>query len=125
MIIYVAIAIIVLVFLKTLGLWFVNEQLHVPSERYEAVQFIYHFSVLTFIATIFTAPFMAIIIAHEDMQIYAYVSIIEVILKFAIVFLLVCLPWDKLKLYGVLMFGVMVIIDLIYIVICTRKYREC
>ena len=125
LLIYVAIAIIAVVLLETIGLWFVNEKLHVPPERYEAAQFIYHFSVLTFIATIFTAPFMAIIIAHEDMQIYAYVSILEAVLKLGIVFLLVYLPWDKLELYGVLIFAVMVIIDLVYIVICTRKYKEC
>lgn len=125
LIIYGAIAIIVFVLLETLGLWFVNEHLHVPFERHEAAVFIYHFSVLTFIATIFTAPFMAIIIAHEDMQIYAYASIIEVIMKLGVVFLLVYLPGDKLELYGVLIFGVMVIIDIIYIAICTRKYREC
>ncbi|MDR1504180.1 MAG: oligosaccharide flippase family protein [Prevotella sp.] len=125
LLIYVVIAIIALVLLETIGLWFVNEKLHVPPERYEAAQFIYHFSVLTFLATIFTAPFMAIIIAHEDMQIYAYVSILEAILKLGVVFLLVYLPWDKLELYGVLIFAVMVIIDLVYIVICTRKYKEC
>lgn len=125
LIIYIAIAIIILIFLETVGLWFVNEKLHVPPDRYEAAQFIYQFSVLTFTATIFTAPFMAIIIAHEDMQIYAYVSIIEAILKLSIVFLLIYLPWDKLKIYGVLMFGVMVLIDAIYITICTRRYKEC
>ncbi len=125
LIIYASIAVIVLIFLETFGLWFIKEQLNVPPERYEAALFIYHFSVLTFIATIFTAPFMAIIVAHEDMHIYAYISIIEVILKLAIVFLLMYLTLDKLKLYGVLVFSVMVIIDTIYVIICTRKYSEC
>jgi O-antigen/teichoic acid export membrane protein len=124
-IIYGAIAVIALVLLETVGLWFVNEKLNVPLERFEAARWIYHFSVLTFIATIFTAPFMAIIIAHEDMHIYAYVSIIEAILKLGIVFLLICFPWDKLELYGMLIFAVMVIVDIIYITICTRRYREC
>jgi O-antigen/teichoic acid export membrane protein len=124
-IIYGAIAVIALVLLETVGLWFVNEKLNVPLERFESARWIYHFSVLTFIATIFTTPFMAIIIAHEDMHIYAYVSIIEAVLKLSIVFLLICLPWDKLELYGMLIFAVMVIVDIIYIAICTRKYREC
>lgn len=125
LVIYLGICITVLIFLETLGLWYVSEQLNIPPERYEAALFIYHFSVLTFIATILTAPFLAIIIAHEDMQIYAYVSIIEVILKLGIVFLLVYIPSDKLKLYGVLVFVVTIFIDLVYIVICTRKYQEC
>lgn len=125
LIIYASIAVIVLMFLETFGLWFIKDQLNVPPERYEAAQFIYHFSVLTFIATIFTAPFMAIIVAHEDMHIYAYISIIEVVLKLTIVFLLMYLTLDKLKLYGVLVFSVMVIVDTIYVIICTRKYSEC
>jgi O-antigen/teichoic acid export membrane protein len=125
LVIYGAIAVIALMLLETAGLWFVNEQLRVPSERFEAALLIYHFAVLTFIATIFTTPFMAIIIAHEDMRIYAYVSIAEVIMKLGIVFLLLFLPWDKLELYGVLVFVVSVINAGIYIGICTAKYQEC
>lgn len=125
LIIYVAIAIVALILLETMGLWFVNEQLRVPPERYEAAQFIFHFSVLTFIGTIITTPFMAIIIAHEDMQIYAYVSIVEAIMKLGVVFLLIYLPWDKLELYGILLFAVSVVNAVIYIVICVRKYSEC
>lgn len=124
-IIYIAIAIIAFLLLESVGLWYVSTQLHVPAARYEAVLWIFHFSILTFIGTILTTPFMAIIIAHEDMQIYAYVSIVEAIMKLGIVFLLVILPWDKLELYSVLLFSVSAITAVIYISICTRKYKEC
>lgn len=125
-ILYGAIAVIALVLLETIGLWFVSEHLQVPPERYESVLWIYHFSVLTFMATIFSTPFMAIIIAHEDMQIYAYMSIIEAFMKLGVVFLLIQqLPWDKLELYGMLIFAVSVISTIIYMVICVRKYSEC
>ena len=123
--IYGTIAIIAFILLETVGLWFVYEQLNVPTERFEAARWIFHFSVFTFIATIFTSPFMAIIIAHEDMQIYAYVSIVEAIMKLGIVFTLMYLPWDKLELYGMLIFLVSVITAVIYILICNRKYKEC
>lgn len=124
-IVYGSIAIIALLLLETVGLWFINSQLHVPQERFEAALWLYHFSVLTFIITIFRSPFMAIIIAHENMQIYAYMSIVEVLMKLGIVFLLVHLTWDKLELYGMLTFAVSVIISVAYIVICFRKYNEC
>ena len=78
-----------------------------------------------FIATILSTPFMAIIIAHEDMQIYAYVSIVEVLMKLGVVFLLIHFPWDKLELYGMLTFAVSVITTVIYVGICVRKYNEC
>ena len=125
LIVYVAIAVIALILLETVGLWFVKEKLHVPLERFEAACWIYHFSVFMFIATIISTPFMAIIIAHEDMQIYAYVSIFEVLMKLGGVFLLVYLPWDKLELYGMITFVVSVITTAIYVVICIRKYSEC
>ena len=123
--IYGSIAIIALILLETVGLWFVNKQLHVPFERFESARWIYHFSVLTFIFTIIRSPFMATIIAHEDMQIYTYISIIEVFMKFGIVFLLLYLPWDKLELYGMLTFAVTIITTVIYILISSRKYKEC
>lgn len=125
LIIYAAIAVLAVVLLETIGLWFVNTKLNVPPQRFKAACWVYHFSILTFLATIVATPFMAIIIAHEDMEIYAYVSIIEAFLKFAVVFLLVRLSFDKLKIYGVLLFGVSVIIASIYVGVCLKKYEEC
>jgi O-antigen/teichoic acid export membrane protein len=124
-VIYGAIALLALILLESLGLWFVNDQLRIPSERFDAVRVIYHFAVWTFIATIFTTPFMAIIIAHEDMHIYAWVSVVEAIMKLGIVFFLVYLPWDKLELYGFLLFAVSVVIAALYLAICVKKYTEC
>lgn len=123
--IYIGIAIIAVLLLETVGLWFVNEKLEVPLDRFDAARLIYHFAIFTFIATILTTPFMAIIIAHEDMQIYAYVSIIEAILKLGVVFLLMYFEADKLELYGVLLFVVSIINALIFISISLLKYDEC
>lgn len=125
LVIYISIALFAFILLETIGLWYVNNQLKVPAERFDAVIWIFHFAMLTFVTTIFTAPFMAIIIAHEDMKIYAYVSIIEAVLKLGVVFLLVYFPLDKLELYGILLFIVAIINTTIYITICIRKYAEC
>ncbi len=124
-VIYGLIAVISLLLLETVGLWFVNERLQVPIERFESARQIFHYSVLSFVSTILTTPFMAIIVAHEDMHIYAYVSIVETILKLTVVFLLEFLPGDKLELYGILAFSVSAINAGMYILICSRKYSEC
>jgi O-antigen/teichoic acid export membrane protein len=68
---------------------------------------------------------MAMIIAHENMNIYAYMSILEVLLKLGIVFLLRFIEWDKLKLYSLLMVTIALIITGIYRLICIKKYKEC
>ncbi|OJV36701.1 MAG: polysaccharide biosynthesis protein [Bacteroidia bacterium 43-41] len=123
--IYIGIALVAILLLETVGLWFMNEKLEVPTDRFDAACFIYNFSVFTFSATILTSPFMAIIIAHEDMQVYAYVSIIEAVLKLGVVFLLMYVEADKLELYGILLFIVSLINAVIYISISLRKYEEC
>jgi O-antigen/teichoic acid export membrane protein len=123
--IYIGIAILAILLLETLGLWFLTEKLELPAERFEAARFIYHFAVFTFTVSILTSPFMAIIIAHEDMHIYAYVSIVEALLKLGVVFLLMYIDIDKLELYGILLFTVAVINAFIYITIAIRKYDEC
>ncbi len=124
-VLYACIALLALLVLETAGLWYVKEHLRIPAARVDAVSELYHYSVLIFMASIFTSPFMAIIIAHEDMQIYAYVSIVEALLKLFVTYLLVHLPGDKLPLYGLLLFAVAVLNAAIYIGICMRRYAEC
>ena len=123
--IYCLIALVVLILAETVGLWFVTQKLVISSERQNAALWIYQASIFSMICTILTAPFMASIIAHEDMNIYAYVSIIEVVLKLGIVFLLPLFAIDKLIFYGLLMAGVVFINTAIYRTICVKKYVEC
>lgn len=123
--IYCLIAVIILFLAETVGLWFVTQKLVIPVERQNAALWIYQASIFSMICTILTAPFMASIIAHEDMNIYAYVSIIEVVLKLGIVFLLPLFTIDKLIFYGLLMAGVVFINTAIYRTICVKKYVEC
>jgi O-antigen/teichoic acid export membrane protein len=124
-IIYFFIAIIVLLLAETAGLWFLNNILVIPTERIGAANWIYQFSILSFISTIMTIPYNAAIIAHENMNVYAYVSILEVMLKLLIVYLLILFSFDKLKLYALLTFMVAWIIRYIYRRVCKNKYEEC
>lgn len=123
--IYVLIALVVVLLAETVGLWFVYNKLVIPPERVQAARWIYQASIVSFVFTILTTPYMASIIAHEDMTIYAYVSIVEVILKLGIVFLLPLFSLDKLILYGLLMAVVVIINTTVYRTICRRKYEEC
>ena len=66
---------------ETIGLWFVIKKLVIPKERTVAAIWIYQFSIISFIMTLITTPYKASIIAHESMDAYAYISIVEVLLK--------------------------------------------
>lgn len=122
--IHFLIAFIILVFAESIGLWFVNTQLTIPVERMEAARWVYQFSILILIVNIVSVPYNAMIIAHERMNVFAWVSIAEVSLKLLIVFVLQWFGFDKLKFYAVLMFGVALLIRLIYGMYCNRKFKE-
>ncbi|MDD4781697.1 MAG: MATE family efflux transporter [Tissierellia bacterium] len=113
-VIHVGIAFFIFILSETIGLWFVKTYLVIPPERLDAAIWVYHCSVLSFMVTVIQVPYNATIIAHERMNVYAYVSIFEVVLKLFIVFLLTYISYDKLKLYGILYLIVVLIIAGIY-----------
>ena len=125
LIFYFSVALIALIILQTIGLWFVNNHLSVPDGRFEAVKQLYHYAVMLFIVSVITSPFNAIIMAHEDMSLYAYISIFDALMKLGVVFLLQYINWDKLELYGLLLLCVGVVNAVIYITICLYRYHEC
>jgi O-antigen/teichoic acid export membrane protein len=122
---YLVIVIIATFLLETVGLWFVKYRLQVPPERIQIVIIVFHYSVITFVFSILSAPFIAIIIAHEDMQYYAYISIVEAFLKLGVIFLLAAISLDKLQLYAMLVAVVSILNMLIYFFVCLGKYKEC
>ena len=123
--IYLLLALIVVIFAETIGLWFVNYKLVIPPERIIAANWIYQSAIVSFLLTLITTPYMADIIAHENMNVYAYVSIVEVSFKLAIVFLLKLLPYDKLIVYGFLLAVVSLINTSLYRLYCHIHYEEC
>jgi len=123
--IHIALSIIVLILAETIGLWFLKTKINIPDGREYAAMWTYQMSVLAAMLSIIQVPYNASIIAHERMNIYAYVSIIEVSLKLAIVYLLVVSGIDKLIIYSVLIFIVSLIIMSIYRIYCVKQYEEC
>ena len=122
--IHFIIAMIILIIAETLGLFFLNTQLTIPVERMEAARWVYHISILILVVNMISVPYNAMIIAHEQMNVFAWVSIAEVILNLLIVFVLQGFGFDKLKFYAALLFGVVLLIRAIFGAYCHKKYRE-
>ncbi|MDL2323458.1 lipopolysaccharide biosynthesis protein, partial [Bacteroidales bacterium OttesenSCG-928-A17] len=118
------IALIIFILAETIGLWFLNTQINIPFERIEAANWVYQFSIFSFIITVITVPYSASIISHEKMSFYAYLGIIEVILKLLIVFILTYGNYDKLKFYAMLTFIVILIIRFTYVLYCRKEFNE-
>lgn len=123
--VYVLIALFILLLAETLGLWFLNNKLQIPNDRLVAANWIFQFSIISFIFTILTIPYNAIILAREEMKIFAFISIVEVILKLIIVYLLLLFRTDKLILYSCLLCITTIITTSTYRIICIRRYDEC
>lgn len=122
--IHIGIALLIFVLGETIGLWFVKSYLVIPAERMDAAIWVYHFAVFSFMITIIQVPYNAAIIARERMNMYAYISILEVTLKLLIVFLLTWISFDKLKLYAILHFLVVFFILAIYKIYTRNNFKE-
>ena len=121
---HIIIALIVLVLAETIGLWFVNTQLDYPENRFVAVQWVYQTTILSMIVSITQVPYNASIIAHEKMGIYAYIEILNSILKLGIVYILYIVSADRLIIYSILVLIVSVFIAILYRVYCVRNFEE-
>ena len=122
--IHVLIAVFVLVLGETVGLWFVKTQMTIPADRMLAAEWVFHFALLSFMVTIVSVPYNALIIAHERMSVFAWVSIIDVTLKLLIVFMLSWFGMDKLILYAVLSLAVVFIVFMVYRSYCKIRFKE-
>lgn len=119
---YLLLAIIFLIAAETVGLWFVDTQLNIPAKRMDAALWVYHFSVVTFIVNLIRIPYNASIIAYEQMDFFAYLSLLEVILKLIIVYLLWISPWDKLIVYALMYTLVTLLITVLYKIYCNHHF---
>lgn len=118
-------AIAIVIFAELFGVWFLNTQLNIPTERMYAANWVFHMSILAFAINLISIPYNASIIAHERMDAFAYISILEVILKLVIVYMLYVSQWDKLITYAILMAGVSLVIRGVYSIYCKSQFKEC
>ncbi|MDR0893470.1 MAG: lipopolysaccharide biosynthesis protein, partial [Mediterranea sp.] len=118
-------ALIILIIGSILGGWFLNHKMNIPHERMLAANWVLYCSLITFCVNLISLPYNACIIAHERMKAFAYISILEAVLKLAILCLLLVSPFDKLSTYTVLLTLVALLVRIIYGIYCKRSFEEC
>jgi O-antigen/teichoic acid export membrane protein len=123
--IYVILSLIIIFLGETIGLWFINNYLIIPANRVTAANWIYQFSLFSFIFTLMQVPYSAAIMAHEDMAIFSIISIAECILKFLAALTMFLIPIDTLIVYGSSLFCISVIVFISYVATSRFKYLEC
>lgn len=121
---HLMLVVLLLIVLETVGLWFLNNKLVIPEERISATQWVYQISLLTMSLGVIQVPYTSSIIAHEDMSMYAYLSIFEAAGKLAIVYVLSISSLDKLVLYSALIFLIQLLVFIIYYIFNRYRYIE-
>jgi O-antigen/teichoic acid export membrane protein len=118
-------ALIVVLLAEPIGLWFIENKMTIDPSRISAAIWVLHFSLLAFVVNLMSVPQMASITAHEKMSAYAYVGILDGLLRLGVAFLILDSPIDRLVYYAALMAVVVVIVRITYGVYCRVKFQEC
>lgn len=109
--------------IEPIGLWFVVEKMNIPEGRYMECLYVFHLSILTLLIHLLTTPFHSLVVAHEDMNIYAAVSVLDAFLKLGCVLILSYNLIDKLVLYAVALTVEALCMFCLYFLV-SRKYSE-
>lgn len=122
--IHTLIAGIIVLLGETIGLWFLYNKMQIPADRMDAAFWVLQCSIVATVVMIISVPYNADIIAHEKMSAFAYISILEVVLKLVIVYMLVVFSFDKLILYAFLLLAIQLMIRFCYSIYCNRHFEE-
>jgi len=118
-------AAVVVLLAEPLGLWFIDNKMTIDPSRIPAARWVLHFSLLAFVINLMSVPQMASITAHEHMSAYAYIGILDGLLRLGVAFLILHSPIDRLIFYAALMAGVVLTVRLAYGIYCRMHFEEC
>lgn len=116
--------IVIVVLTESIGMWYLHNKMVIPDDRMFAAEWVFQIAILQFVLVIMQVPYTAAVMAHEKMNFYAIVSILDAILKLLLVFILPYIGYDKLITWG--FFGLLIhIFDFgLYIIYCKKHFRE-
>lgn len=123
--IHILLGVGIAILMEALGVWFLNTHLNIPQERMWAANWVFQFSILTFVINLINVPYTSIIISHERMNIYAYLSLFDVFAKLAIVYALYITPYDRLITYSIFLCASNLLVQILYYIYCKRSFEEC
>lgn len=117
---------IIFILTETLGLWGLENKIVIPIERMSAANWVFQLSMISSMVSVIQVPYSAMIIAHERMNVYAYIEILNYTLQLIAVYLLSAIgSFDKLILYAAMLLGVSFFITLVYKFYCVKNFSEC
>ena len=123
--IHIILAVVVVLAIETIGVWFLNHKLNIPPDRMVAAHWVLQCSVVSFTLGLLSVPYNSSIIAYERMSAFAYLTIFDAVCKLIVVGSIYYYGGDKLILFSVLSLLPLLIRQGIYVWYCKRNFREC
>ena len=123
-IIHFVIALVIFILAETIGLWFVINKLVIPPGQLSAALIVYQCTILSTMLMIIGVPYNSLIIAYEQMNIFAYFSMVDVFLKLCVAYFISSIAADRLGIYALLLLIIQIISFLIYFIYCKRKFSD-
>lgn len=114
-----------ILFCEIIGVWYINYKLNIDPTRLTAANWAFQFSIVTICINFLRVPYESSVIAYEKMSFFAYVSILDAVLKLLLVYLLSKASADKLVTYAILLTIETFIIYLAYQLYCRLKFETC
>ena len=123
--IHVVLAIVVVVAIEAIGVWFLNHKMTIPGTRLYAANWVLQCSTISFAVGLLSIPYNAAIIAHEKMSAFAYMTLLDAAFRLGIVYSIYYYGGDKLILLAILLLLPRFISQFIYWIYCKRTFEEC
>ena len=121
---HIGIAGFICILIELLGGWVLNSYISLPPEKIEIATQVFHLSVISLFVLVVTIPFEAMLMTKEKFGIYALISVIDVILKLILAYILIFFNHDKLLYYAVGVFLIVFLIRLTYVMYVSLKFVE-
>ena len=123
--IQILLSLIVVMLAETLGLWFLNHYMKIPSDQLSAANWVYQCALLSIIFLILRTPLKAVVIARERMEVFAILSVLEVVMKLVVALSLTIILANKLRTYALLNLAATALLVLLTLIYCRHRFPEC
>lgn len=123
--IQIALSVIIIAICEPAGIWFIRNEMTISPDRIPAALWVLQFSLLSFVVNLMSVPQMASITAHEKMSAYAWIGMLDGMLRLAVALLIVHSPTDRLVWYSALMAVSVIVVRVAYGIYCRKHFPEC
>lgn len=123
--IFAVFCLVAFVLLELIVPYFIANYLVIPPSRMFAAQWVFQFSIVSFVLSTMVIPYTSAIIAYERMSIYAYFAIVDVIGKLVILGALFFIPIDRLITLAALVTLINIIINFLNYWYCKTRLAGC